>query len=777
MRDRNIFLSFALFLTFVLTGCDSGNPDQQPLTLDGYVSWLYEGMSLPDSLQYPVSFFRENVQKTLEVRSRHSWDIPEREFRHFVLPLRVNNETLDDFRLLYADELCNRVEGMDIAQAALEINHWCHEKATYKGSDARTSSPLETIQRGLGRCGEESVLAVAALRAAGIPSRQVYTPRWAHTDDNHAWVEVYVDGKWHFMGACEPEPVLDQAWFNAPVSRAMLLHTKAYGDYKGPEDVISKNSCYTEINVIKGYVPTRRTNVTVTRDGQPVSDAHVSLRIYNYAEFYDVATYLTGEDGRAALDTGLGDMVIWAWKDGLWGVALARGEETVVSLDHRVGANVSLDLDIMPPLENPLPTVDDEALTRANQKRLAREDSIRLSSYHGSKAYEKWVAIRPDIKDLLSEKDHTDVTEEVLEDAFSDGRALSPRVAYEHLVPYMKEIAGSADVSSIKSPEDAARFTREHVRVITDRNPQALSIPPVYVWRSRMADEASRDIFYVALCRALGFDARLDGVTMRPQFLKDGKWMDADLGKTKEASLEKGTLLLSSESDLSSSPLYYKHFTLSSINSEGATRLLEFATDADETPVEAVSGSTLDKGCYLLTTGSRMADGSVLAHVEVFNITADAASSVPLVMRSSDEKVGVIGSMDAEMPFLPKGKEREQSLLSVTGRGYFMVSVLKGNDEPTQHALKELEIAAGILNEWGCCQVFLGDRMPSGLKNAVQGEDVDGKVQRNLEAGLGFDNSILPLVTICDSFGRIVYQSRGYNTSLSADLQSVISRL
>ena len=83
--------------------------------------------------------------------------------------------------------------------AVLETNHWCHEKATYTPSDSRTSSPLATIKTAYGRCGEESTLLVAALRAIGIPARQVYTPRWAHTDDNHAWVEAWVDGKWYFL--------------------------------------------------------------------------------------------------------------------------------------------------------------------------------------------------------------------------------------------------------------------------------------------------------------------------------------------------------------------------------------------------------------------------------------------------------------------------------------------------------------------------------------------------------------------------------------------------
>ena len=78
--------------------------------------------------------------------------------------------------------------------AILEVNHWCHERVTYEPSDARTSSPLQSIRTGRGRCGEESTFTVAALRSIGIPARQVYTPRWAHTDDNHAWVEAWADG-------------------------------------------------------------------------------------------------------------------------------------------------------------------------------------------------------------------------------------------------------------------------------------------------------------------------------------------------------------------------------------------------------------------------------------------------------------------------------------------------------------------------------------------------------------------------------------------------------
>ena len=79
--------------------------------------------------------------------------------------------------------------------AILEINHWCHEKAT---SSLLIPGRLhhDRCRTALGRCGEESALLVAALRSMCIPARQCYTPRWAHTDSNHAWVEAWADGRW-----------------------------------------------------------------------------------------------------------------------------------------------------------------------------------------------------------------------------------------------------------------------------------------------------------------------------------------------------------------------------------------------------------------------------------------------------------------------------------------------------------------------------------------------------------------------------------------------------
>lgn len=679
------------------------------------MAWLYRYMPMPDEMQYDRQFWESNVAKTLEIRDRMAWDIPEREFRHFVLPLRVNNENLDDFRTTYADTLCARVQGMSLADAALEINHWCHEQATYQPSDARTGSPEEVILRGVGRCGEESVLAVAALRAAGIPARQVYTPRWAHTDDNHAWVEVWTGDGWHFMGACEPEAALDMAWFNGAVSRAMILHTKVYGDYKGPEDVIKRTPCYTEINVIRGYVPARRTTVTVLEDGRPAKGASVSFRIYNYAEFYNVVTYQADSRGRASLDMGCGDMFVLAWKDGRFGYGVADSEQLTIDLNHAFGEEFADELEITPPVENPLESNASEAQRAENTRRLALEDSIRLAHDHVNHALERFREAYPDKADniigLLADKDRADVRYDVLEDALLGTG--SPRVELERLLPFRLEILKSDEVKGLSSHADVMEWCRRNITIDNSRNPQHLRISPNAVWRSRRADDLGFKIFYVALCRALGIDAEYDPVT-------------GQIDKSAPQAFLKPT-----------SDKYFRDYTLSAFSPEG-TSLLDYESGLPEI-------LSVDEGYYLLTTGRRMADGSVLARLEFFNLKGGESRDLVPIVRDSGDKPSVIGNMDVD------------SLLPQTGRGYFLLAIMGDKDEPTSHARSELKAASQLLESWGRPIVELPADTP--LLESVPGPHY------------------IPVIALCDSFGRVFYVSSGYNTSLAADLERIIPNL
>ncbi|MCQ2173780.1 MAG: GDSL-type esterase/lipase family protein [Bacteroidales bacterium] len=740
---------------------------------DRYMDFLYESMPLPDSLVHSRAWWEKNVEKTLEVRSTMGWNVPEREFAHFVLPLRVNNEGLDDFRLRYADELCARVKGLSMYDAVLEINHWCHERVTYQPSDGRTSAPMAAVRYGFGRCGEESVVTVAALRAAGIPARQVYTPRWAHTDDNHAWVEAWVDGKWHFLGACEPEPALDMGWFNSPVSRAMLLHTKAFGHYDGPEDVISSNDIYTEINLIRNYVPARRTVVTVRdKDGNPVKDATVDFKIYNYAEYYTVASLRTDENGRAGLDTGLGDIMALAYKGDSFGLAKADSSDSEVVLDHTFGETFSMDFHIIPPVDDPLPAYATKEQVEENAARLLKEDAIRASLHPGvvnretidafkalGEGDEKMAEAVNTVLKSISAKDLRDITPEVLEDAVSDisrpdRYILSPRVEMENLLPFHREIREGLG-GKVRTYADALQWVKENITTVGDRNPQHLRIPPVAVWRSRKCDESSLGIFYVALCRAAGIPARISMQNGNVQVREGETWLDVNLKETAARENPRGYLALdTSDAGVKVSEAYFGRFSISKVEN-GPCRLMDYEYSeeqpSDRTPLEV--------GYYMMVSGTRLADGSVLAHVQTFNVEENGTVSQKLVLWPAEgegEKAGSDGCI---------------------------VARLAENGEPTTHALRQLESAARELNAWGGKILITGPSEKSlefyrgfisSLENVSFSVDEGDSLMNGIARQCGGDVRYLPFVTVRNAEGKSLYFSQGYNTSLKIGIvQSV----
>ncbi|MCF0206081.1 MAG: Ig-like domain-containing protein, partial [Bacteroidales bacterium] len=347
------------------------------------LKFLYAYMPYSDLADYDGDFFLSQVRTSFAARDFFAWgnSVPEDIFRHFVLVYRVNNENLDTARMYIFNEIKDRIKDLSMYDAALEVNHWCHEKVTYRPSDARTSSPLASIRTAFGRCGEESTFTVTALRAVGIPARQCYTPRWAHTDDNHAWVEVWVDGKWYFLGACEPDAKLDMGWFAIPSTRCMMVHSNAFGKYKGEEEINYKGELFSKINMLPNYTDTKKITITVVdADDNPVENANVKFKLYNYAEYYPIAAGTTDKNGQASLTTGLGDLLIWADKDGIYNYSMIdvrKSDNLKLKLEKNAGNEYVEDLTVCPPaalVRDANVTADEIS---ANNKRLAREDSIR----------------------------------------------------------------------------------------------------------------------------------------------------------------------------------------------------------------------------------------------------------------------------------------------------------------------------------------------------------------------------------------------------------------
>lgn len=783
------------------------------------LNWMYRYLSLPDKADYDTAYYLKNVRLSLEARQAMPWGktIPDDIFRHFVLPVRVNNENLDNSREVFYHQIKGRVEHLPMQQAILEVNHWCHERVTYRPSDARTSSPLATVRTAYGRCGEESTLLVAALRAVGIPARQVYTPRWAHTDDNHAWVEAWADGRWWFLGACEPEPVLNLGWFNESASRGMLMHTKVFGDYRGPEEVISRTPAYTEINVVGNYAPAQQKTVRVTDgQGRPVAGAAVDFKIYNYAEFYTVARKTTDANGTVTLTAGLGDLLAWVWKDGRYAVTKVDfrndAPATVVLDGDKLPAD-NLDLDIVPPVSAARMPEVTPAQRAENDRRLAQEDSIRHAyeatlpdeSRGNHAVIQEFLATARNrvmaerLLKVVSAKDLRDITLDVLRDnetAVTDTTdlylryVLSPRVENEWLVPYKQVLR--RELKDITTPRQLADWCSRNISIDDAANPQQLRMTPLGVYRERRADRLSYKIFFVSAARSKGFAARINEVDGRLQYHEKGGWTDVQLAQETAhktvAQQPTGTLQLTWQAiPHLDNPRYYTHFTLSKLQ-YGVPRLLTYPEEATYGS-DFAQGVGLEPGRYQLTTGTRMANGSVLAHITTFTIEAGKTTTVALAMRESNDQVQVIGSLNAENTYADEATATTRSLLAAAGRGYYIVGIVAPNHEPTNHALRDIGQYKTQFEQWGRKVILLfrnGDEqrrfnrgefanLPS---TVVWGTDTDGKIQDELRQQLHLDASTsLPIFVIADSFNRVVRVWQGYTIGIGEQILKIIGKL
>ena len=85
------------------------------------LKFIYAYAPLSDVTGYSQDFYIANIRQTFKTRQETAWGnkIPDNIFRHFVLPVRVNNEALDNFRTTHAAELQARVKGMTMKEAAL----------------------------------------------------------------------------------------------------------------------------------------------------------------------------------------------------------------------------------------------------------------------------------------------------------------------------------------------------------------------------------------------------------------------------------------------------------------------------------------------------------------------------------------------------------------------------------------------------------------------------------------------------------------------------------
>jgi hypothetical protein len=231
-------------------------------------------------------------------------------------------------------------------------------------------------------------------------------------------------------------------------------------------------------------------------------------------------------------------------------------------------------------------------------------------------------------------------------------------------------------------------------------------------------------------------------------------------------------------------PRYYTHFTLSQIKG-GSPALLNYGEEDSYRSLFDSNASQFDCGDYMLVTGTRLASGSVLTHIEVFPIVKDQMVKVPLMLRQADTGLQVIGNFNSENLYndLSQGTK---SLLSTTGRGYYILGIIAPNNEPTNHALRDIAQCKQAFNQWGIPFVLLFRNeqdaarfsdTPSFPDKTFFGTDIDGKILGELCTEMHINNPTLPIFIIADTFNRVVFLSEGYTIGLGEQLIKAESTL
>lgn len=795
------------------------------------MKFLYASMPISDIADYDFDTFLKFTDHALFLKDNMIWckEMPDDIFLNYVLHHRINNEDIQPCRLFFYNLIGKRISDKSMEKAALEVNVWCSENAAYQSTDIRTASPLAVWRNASGRCGEESVFTVTALRSVGIPARQIYTPRWSHCDDNHAWVEVWCDGKWHYMGACEPEPVLDKGWFTESASRAMLIHSIRFSSISADEEIISKPDKKTVINRTGYYAAARPFTVQVVNtQKQPVMGAEVRFEVLNQSEFYSVASKITDESGQVKITLGLGDIRLAARKGAYSALCFAntKQQQTVVLTIEKKDFSVSRMSDFK--IKVPQGDIKKRVLLTEEQKRKkkqicanadrARKEKIDLfyknavNFKSGSnqeaiteillKAKGNFLEIEnflsfentePTLKikllKSLAEKDLGDVKADVLQEhlqyalPFAGQYAeeiylhylLCPRVYFEKITSYRKYILDYFGGERVAEFQNHPLSVWKYISELNNRDDweyQELFTSPRGLLETKHGSLFSKRILFVAICRTIGIPARMNPATLHAEYYQSDRFFCAETEQREEAKLK-------IRSGDSTQWIYNQNWTVA-IQEDNAFRILDLSKQGWQ---NGSFEAEIPPGFYRLIASKRLPNGNLFG--KEYSFTAQAGKTTEWEIHLPDAKMSELLQNYPLSDFrLTDASGKLHTIAELVKKTTVFIWLEEGR-EPTEHILNELIENEKEWNSASCQTVFIV-RNQEALQNPT--------LQKTLKTGLNIalyegdfeqDGSMLArsLYQECDKFPlafitrdglNAIYSCCGYNVGLVRLMAQII---
>lgn len=705
--------------------------EQEPETALA-LKYLYMTMPCSDMGNYSFEIFLDYAKNSVRIwhESEGVKLLPEDIYLNYVLYHRVNEEEIAPCRTLFAEEISKFMEengnetllsGFNRKKTAIEVNYWCAQEATYHCTDDRTLSALTVYRRGNGRCGEESVFTVNAMRSIGIPSRQVYAPKWSHCDDNHAWVEIWNDGEWYFLGACEPLPILNKGWFTNASSRAMMVHSRWFDQAESGEEKIGTDGMVTMLNELSRYAAVTEFSVKVEdEEGRPVSGAEVSFQVLNYAEFSPVAEGVTGEDGTCSFTTGLGSLAVQISRDGQCECVFADTREQkqirVIFGKNAGQKDVWEAVDMIAPVDTPvntdMPTAEQTAegnirLEKAAARRTAKTEAwvnpecekfLQGCFTEENTEDEEEGLLRDELLNVLTEKDRTDCRAEVLEEHLRFAMpyeeelehsvfvnyVLNPRIDDEVLMKYREVIENTfSEEEKLCFRENPASIWTEvdkRINSIPERERASVITTPAGCLKTEVGSILSKKILFVAIARTLGIPARLNPEDRSMEYRKDGRFIPV----LPEA--EKNCHIVLKAGD-GTQWKYFQNWSMAKLENGTYTSLRLGGLLWKGNLLEA----HLEAGTYRITTSNRLPNGNMFAYVYYFSVDAGDKKEISMILRQADLE-DMLENIELPEFQLRKDEDGNEAIQAseLTAEGKHILMFLEESREPTEHILNEM---------------------------------------------------------------------------------------
>lgn len=781
------------------------------------MNYYFDSMPYSDKADVDYEVLLEYAKHALYLREHVAWckELPENIFLTDVAAYRINNEKIVDCRKFFYDMIFERIKDLSIEEAILEVNYWCAENGTYHAADLRTASALTVYRSGLGRCGEESVFLVTALRSVGIPARQVYAPLWAHCDDNHAWVEVWFNGTWSFLGACEPEPVLNKGWFTGPASRAMLIHARIFNQLP-QENYISKEGCVTFTNATSHYAKTKEFVIEVVdKKDHPIRDLKVRLEVLNYGMYGPIATMFTDEQGKVKIELGLGDLRVHLQKGDMYQVekVSVHNMDTIKIIftgEHKAFEQW-FEYEMKAPEESVLhPGIITEEQGKLNSERMSNAQKLRdariRSYYIKEKAMEYPEAeeifqlsrgnfesvytflsqdknkYRLDLLKVLTEKDLYDFEVEILEEHLTYAceyatcftpeifipYILNPRMEHEELScyrAYIKEMISDEKKEEYRlNPRKIWYEIVDEIDYKKELDYDTLRISPVGALKMKLANEASKKILFGAICRTLGIPARLNPINQEVEFYQDGMFQSLYLIQEKQ---EKATLEFHFEEG--SEWKYNATWTIGK-KENGLYETL----DLEQIEIENLFLKLeVEAGEYQIIITTRTPEGNQLVREFFFQVNSNERKEISMQKRhESLEKylvhktimnVSIWNQKDEKIDLKDYKKDQKK-----------MVVWLEEGKEPTEHVLNEMiedkELVETyvdqiilIVKDWSALTQATLAKALDQLKGLTIYRAEDWNMTDQIATKMDLVTKKYPLAVVIDERGEGIYGTCGYN--------------